>query len=356
MGKFMGMSLNTDSLEITPEVLSLIAGLDEFKGAWKALGTLAPERLSALRRVATIESVGSSTRIEGVKLSDKEVAQLLSNIEIKKFETRDEQEVAGYAEVMETVFAHFDAIDLTENHISQLHRDLLVHSDKDERHRGNYKTNTNHVVAFDSDDNEIGIVFETATPFDTPRLMSELVQWTSTKLNEGQLHPLLIIAVFVVVFLEIHPYQDGNGRLSRILTTLLLLRSGYAYVPYSSLESVIEKTKENYYACLRKTQGTIRTDVPDWQPWVLYFLRALQQQKKQLEIKIERERIVVDNLPELSVQILEIAKDQDKVTIGQIVKLTQANRNTIKKHLQSLVSANHLTQSGTGKGTWYHRT
>lgn len=356
MGTFMGMSLNTDSLEITPEVLSLIAGLDEFKGAWKALGTLAPERLSALRRVATIESVGSSTRIEGVKLSDKEVAQLLSNIEIKKFETRDEQEVAGYAEVMETVFAHFDAIDLTENHISQLHRDLLVHSDKDERHRGNYKTNTNHVVAFDSDGNEIGIVFETATPFDTPRLMSELVQWTSTKLNEGQLHPLLIIAVFVVVLLEIHPYQDGNGRLSRILTTLLLLRSGYAYVPYSSLESVIEKTKENYYACLRKTQGTIRTDAPDWQPWVLYFLRALQQQKKQLEIKIERERIVVDDLPELSVQILEIAKDQDKVTIGQIVKLTQANRNTIKKHLQSLVSANHLAQSGIGKGTWYHRT
>jgi Fic family protein len=356
MGTFMGMSLNTDSLEITLEVLSLIAGLDEFKGAWKALGTLAPERLSALRRVATIESVGSSTRIEGVKLSDKEVAQLLSNIEIKKFETRDEQEVAGYAEVMETLFAHFDAIDLTENHISQLHRDFLVYSDKDERHRGNYKTNTNHVVAFDSDGNEIGIVFETAMPFDTPRLMSELVKWTRRKLNEGQPHPLLIIAVFVVVFLEIHPYQDGNGRLSRILTTLLLLRSGYAYVPYSSLESVIEKTKENYYACLRKTQGTIRTDAPDWQPWILYFLRALQQQKKQLEIKIERERIVVDNLPELSVQILEIAKDQDKVTIGQIVKLTQANRNTIKKHLQSLVSTNHLTQCGTGKGTWYHRT
>ncbi len=224
MGKFMGMNLNTDFLEITPEVLSLIAELDEFKGAWKALGTLAPDRLRALRRVATIESVGSSTRIDGVKLSDKEVAQLISNIGIKKFETRDEQEVAGYAEVMETVFARFDAVGLTENHISQLHRDLLIHSDKDERHRGNYKTNTNHVVAFDADGNEIGIVFETATPFDTPGLMSEL------------------------------------------------------------------------------------------------------------------------------------AKDQDKVTIGQLVKLTQANRNTIKKHLRSLVTANHLIQSGTGKGTWYRRT
>lgn len=351
----MGMSLNIDSLQITPEILSLIAELDEFKGAWKALGTLAPERLSALRRVATIESVGSSTRIEGVKLSDRQVAQLLSNLEIKKFETRDEQEVAGYAEVMEMVFAHFDAIDLTENHINQLHRDLLVHSHKDVRHRGNYKTNTNHVVAFDADGKEIGIVFETATPFDAPRLMSELVQWTKTKLDDAQLHPLLIIAIFIVVFLEIHPYQDGNGRLSRILTTLLLLRSGYTYVPYSSLESVIEQTKENYYASLRKSQGTIRTDTPDWQPWIVYFLRALQQQKKRLEKKIERERIVVDTLPELSVQILELAKDQDKVTISQIVKLTQANRNTIKKHLQSLVSANHLLQSGVGKGTWYRR-
>jgi len=352
----MGMTLNIDSLQITSEILFLVAELDEFKGAWRALGTLAPERLSALRRVATIESVGSSTRIEGVKLSDRQVAQLLSNLEIKKFETRDEQEVAGYAEVMETVFAHFDAIDLTENHINQLHRDLLIHSDKDERHRGEYKTNTNHVVAFDADGNEIGVVFATATPFDAPRLMSELVQWSKTKLEEGQLHPLLVIAIFVVVFLEIHPYQDGNGRLSRILTTLLLLRSGYAYVPYSSLESVIEQTKENYYASLRKTQGTIRTDTPDWQPWIVYFLRALQKQKKQLEKKIERERIVVDTLPDLSVQILEFAKDRDKITIGQIVKLTQANRNTIKKHLQSLVLANHLVQSGTGKGTWYRRT
>ena len=138
MGIFMGMPINSTSLEITPEILLLIAELDEFKGAWKALKTLAPERLSALRRVATIESIGSSTRIEGSKLTDKEVAALVSNLKIKKFETRDEQEVAGYAEVMETVFAHADSITLTENHIKQLHRDLLAYSTKDERHRGNY--------------------------------------------------------------------------------------------------------------------------------------------------------------------------------------------------------------------------
>lgn len=355
MGIFVDMSIKTDSLSITPEILSLISELDEFKGAWRALGTLAPERLSALRRVATIESVGSSTRIEGSKLSDKEVEQLLSNIEIRKFETRDEQEVAGYAEVMEMVFAHWEAIDITENHIKQLHRDLLVHSAKDERHRGAYKTNPNNVSAFDEDGNEIGVIFETASPFDTPGQMRELVEWTDAALTENQLHPLLVTSIFVVVFLAIHPFQDGNGRLSRVLTTLLLLRSNYAYVPYASLESVIEQTKENYYLALRQTQGTIRSDAPEWSPWVLYFLRALKKQKERLQKKIERERIMVDSLPPLSLEILELAKEHGRLKIAQIVKLTGANRNTIKKHIQTLVSANHLTQHGTGKGTWYER-
>ena len=298
---------------------------------------------------------GSSTRIEGSKLSDKEVAALLSNLEIKKFETRDEQEVAGYAEVMETVFAHADSIALTENHIKQLHGDLLQYSSKDERHRGTYKTNTNHVSAFDADGNEIGVVFETATPFETPRLMTELVKWANQSLDDRTHHPLLTVAVFIVVFLEIHPFQDGNGRLSRVLTTLLLLRSGYGYVPYSSLESVIEQTKEAYYLALRKTQGTIRSDAPEWSAWVVYFLKALKQQKQRLEKKIERERIVIGTLPELSVTILELAKEHGRLTIGQIVDLTGANRNTVKKHLQSLVSANHLAQHGIGKGTWYGR-
>jgi len=350
------MIINTETLTITPEILSLIAELDEFKGAWKAIGTLAPERLSALRRVATIESVGSSTRIEGSKLSDRDVERLLSSIEIRKFETRDEQEVAGYAEAMETIFIHFPEIGITENHIRQLHRDLLAHSTKDERHRGEYKSSPNNVSAFDAEGNEIGIVFETASPFETPRQMADLVEWTNAALDGNRLHPLLIISIFIVTFLAIHPFQDGNGRLSRIMTTLLLLRSGYAYVPYASLESVIEQTKENYYLALRRTQGTIRNDAPDWSPWVVYFLRALKQHKDRLQKKIERERIMADSLPALSLEILELAREHGRVTISQAVMLTNANRNTVKKHIQSLVSANRLTRHGKGKGTWYSGT
>jgi Fic family protein len=222
----MDGALTLSAPQVTNESLALIAEIDEFKGAWRALGRIAPERLAGLRRVATIESVGSSTRIEGAKLSDREVEQLLAKIEIKSFATRDEQEVAGYAEVMEQIFADWAAIDLTENHIKQLHRDLLRYSTKDERHRGEYKTLPNHIEAFGPDGRSLGIVFETAAPFDTPRLMSDLITWTRASLGPGKIHPLLVIAIFVVAFLAIHPFQDGNGRLSRILTTLLLLRAG----------------------------------------------------------------------------------------------------------------------------------
>jgi Fic family protein len=343
------------TLQITPEVLGLISEIDEFKGAWRALGTLAPERLSALRRVATIESIGSSTRIEGSKLSDREVEKLLSNLEIKSFDTRDAQEVAGYAEVMELVFQSWDEIALTENHIKQLHRDLLKHSEKDEHHRGRYKTSPNSVAAFNDNGEQVGIVFETATPFDTPRLMAEDVGWAREQFDTRQLHPLLVTAIFIVVFLEVHPFQDGNGRLSRILTALLLLRAGYAYVPYSSLESVIEQSKEGYYLALRQTQGTIRTDAPNWQPWVLFFLRALQQQMKRLAKKVERERIVLAAMPELQVQILEYVREHGRVTIGDMVTLTGTSRNTLKQHFRQLVEKQHLVLHGSGRGAWYAR-
>ena len=345
--------LKTDSLQITPELLTLIAELDEFKGAWRALGTLAPERLSALRQVATIESIGSSTRIEGSKLSDREVERLLANLEIKKFDTRDEQEVAGYAEVMELVFSSWQHIPITENHLKQLHGDLLKHSDKDERHRGDYKSLSNSVAAFDENGRQLGIVFETATPFDTPRLMAELVTWLNEARELRRLHPLLIVAFFVVVFLEIHPFQDGNGRLSRILTTLLLLQAGYVYVPFSSLESVIEEHKEGYYLALRQTQGSIRTASPNWLPWTLYFMRALRQQKDRLAAKMEREKRVLATLPDLAVQIMDHAKQHGRVSMGDVIKTTGASRNTLKEHFRRLLEQGHLAKHGTGKGTWY---
>ncbi len=353
MDGFMADTINTKTLVIEPEMLDIIGELDEFKGAWRALGTLAPERLSALRHVATIESIGSSTRIEGSKLSDREVEQLLSNLEIKAFKTRDEQEVAGYAGVMETIFASWSVLTLTENHIKQMHRDLLRYATKDERHRGEYKKLDNHVEAFDETGKSLGIIFQTASPFDTPRLMEELVAWTSETLAKRTMHPLLAVAIFVVLFLEIHPFQDGNGRLSRILTTLLLLRTGYTYVPFSSLESVIEQNKDSYYLALRRTQKTIRSEVPDWQPWLMFFLRALQQHKRKLETKVEREKKILGQLPELALQIYELAKERGQIKVEGIIRVTGAARGTVKDHLGLLIKNGYLVQHGKGKGTWY---
>ena len=343
-------------LALGSDLVKLIAEIDEFKGRWEALKTLSPDRLDALRKVATIESVGSSTRIEGAKLTDRQVETLLANIEMRSFATRDEQEVAGYAEAMDLVFESYEDLHLTENHVRQLHQTLLRHSTKDERHRGSYKTLPNDVVAYDAEGREIGVVFETASPFDTPREVEELIAWTRKAIAEEAHHPLLIIAVFVVVFLAIHPFQDGNGRLSRVLTTLLLLRARYAYVPFASLERVIEENKDFYYRALRRTQTTLKSEAPDWQPWTGFFLRCLKKQKDSLAVRLEREPASAghdDDLPRLAVQVLKELRAHEGLTIAELEGLTGANRNTLKVRLRELVASGRVRRHGKARATWY---
>lgn len=342
-------------IRLGQDLVKLVAEVDEFKGRWDALKTLAPGRLQSLRKVATIESIGSSTRIEGAKLTDAQVETLLTNLKTQSFQTRDEQEVAGYAEAMDLVFQAWEDMAVTENHIRQLHKTLLHHSTKDERHRGGYKTLDNHVVAFGPDGEELGVVFATTTPFDTPREMEALVAWTQKAIREEALHPLLIIAVFIVQFLAIHPFQDGNGRLSRVLTTLMLLRAGYAYVPYASLESVVEENKGQYYNALRRTQKTL-SEEPDWEPWIGFFLRALKKQASILAARVADEDMrekSQQRLHPLSQQILELFHDANRLTLSQVVKHTNANRNTVKVRMRELVASGHISQLGKARATWY---
>jgi Fic family protein len=345
-------SLN--KIMVTPELVRAIGEIDEFKGRWETLGNLAPERLRGLRRIATIESVGSSTRIEGVRLTDDEIERLLSGVRTESFRTRDEQEVAGYADLMDLIFESFADIPLTENHIHQLHSVLLKHSQKDERHRGHYKKMPNHVEAFDEDGRSLGVIFETATPFDTPRLMESLIASTNRALSESRHHPLLVVGHFVVRFLAIHPYQDGNGRLSRALTTLLLLRAGYGYVPYSSLERIVEDSKDHYYTALRRAQATLDGDESQLIEWLTFFVRCLLRQKEVLERKIERERLMPPLAP-LSEKLLSIVLEHGRVTVREAAVLTGANRNTIKDHLKRLVDGGRLRRHGRGRGTWYEK-
>jgi Fic family protein len=342
-----------ENITVTPEILKLVAEIDEFKGRWTVMETLAPEKLSSLRHVATIESVGSSTRIEGAKLSDQEVEKLLSGVKAKSFAGRDEQEVAGYADAMGMIFESFESIKLTENHIQQLHGVLLKYSSKDQEHRGHYKKAPNHVEAFGPDGKSLGVVFETATPFETPGWMKELVDWFNESISEETHHPLMLIGIFIASFLAIHPFRDGNGRLSRILTTLLLLRAGYAYVPYSSMESVIEANKDKYYLALRRTQQTIRKGNQNWEYWLVFFLKTMVKQKNNLAAKVKEEQALRSSLPALSRQILELAKTRGEITVKEIEESTRANRNTIKVHLRKLANDNYLAQLGKGRGARY---
>lgn len=345
-------------IKINNQMLAIISEIDEFKGSWKLWQQMSPEKLQALKKVATIESVGSSNRIEGNKLSDKQVEELLSRINKQSFANRDEEEVVGYAKLADTIFEDWEVIPLSENYIKQLHKILLEYSLKDEKHKGEYKKISNAVAAYDSEGKELGIVFETATPFETPLKMQELIEWTNKNLNDRFYHPLIIIGIFVVNFLAIHPFQDGNGRLSRALTNLLLLKAGYKYIPYSSTEAIIEDNKEAYYRALRQTQTTFKSN-PDYTPWLMFFLKTLQKQKIRLEYKLEHtESKKVSNLdlPEISAKIMEVFETKDRATVSILAELTSTNINTIKKHLANLVKQDYLIKHGSTRGAWYTKS
>lgn len=341
-------------MKMTPRIVKLIAEIDEFKGYWNGIESLSPQTLSSMRIFASIESIGSSTRIEGAKLSNREVAALLEGIDLRSFQSRDEQEVAGYAKTMQTIHDSYREIDLTENNIKYLHKVIMQFSAKDSWHIGKYKKHPNHVAAFDSEGNQIGIIFETATPLDTPRLMELLVETTRERFQDEDIHPLLTVADFVVRFLAIHPFQDGNGRLSRILTNLLLLRNGYAFVQYSSHERIVEANKDKYYLALRVSQQKMKSQNDFSLIWVEFFLELLKKQEDDLKAKIERER-KAHRLPDLSAKICRLARDHGRITVAFISSELQANRNTVKKHLQKLVKIGRLVKHGKGRGAHYSR-
>ncbi len=346
---------NIKDIKITPEMLTKIADIDYFNGIWRGgFSNIGREQLKVMKRIATIESVGSSNRIEGNKMSDNEVEALFSAIDKKSFKSRDEEEVAGYADLINTIFDNYRDIPLSENYIKQLHQILLRYSSKDERHRGDYKKDSNRVAAFDADGHEIGSIFETATPFDTPRLMRELVEWTNDNFEDGYLHPIMVIGVFIVHFLAIHPFTDGNGRMSRALTAMLMLQHGYSYMPYASMESVVEASKEGYYRALRGTQKSIWSDKVDYEPWLSFFITSLQKQKRLLEEKIKQVQAQEgEKLSATAKAILELFSEQAEWSVANIADTLDKNIETVKKAVQSLLKKGYLVKHGTTKAVYY---
>jgi Fic family protein len=333
------------------ETTHLLGELDDFKGHWRRVAEVRAERLAQLRQVTTIESTASSTRIEGVELSDAEVARVLEGLHVDSFRARDEQEVRSYGELLTLIFESHAEITLSENHIKQLHSRLLRHSEKDERHRGHYKTLDNHVVARHPDGTE-EVIFRTTSPFDTARRMTELVVTTNEAFERRHVHALVVIARFVVDFLAVHPFQDGNGRLSRALTTLLLLRSGYEYVPYSSLERVVEDNKTQYYAALRTAQLAMRDAPSHFGEWLVFFLRTMRAQKQSLEATLNIETSMLQ-LSATQQQIIEHVRRTGRATTTTIGEALSIPYRTIRYHLDILISEHLLEAHGEKRGRYY---
>ena len=336
-------------------VLRKIAAIDAFQSRWKIEQLDEQAFLKDLKKQTMVESTGSSTRIEGSTLTNQEVETLLKNMKVTQLKTREQQEVAGYYEVLTLILDTFKNIPLSENYIAQLHGLLLKHSDKDQRHRGAYKTLSNQVVA-SSPEGTQRIIFNTTLPRLTPAAMQDLVHWTNEAFKADSLHPLLIIAVFVYEFLSIHPFQDGNGRLSRLLTTLLLLKHGYDFILFTSFENLIEERKRDYYRVLMHAQQqrepTQNSEIID--KWLVFFLDCLLTLTQRLTEKRQAYFTVKGYLNERQKQVLAVLIKNTPAQLSDISQyLPQIPRATLKRDLSLLVERRLITQVGRGRGVRY---
>ncbi len=351
MDKYIN-KLNFD-FHTNQKILNLISQIDTYKGKWNALEKAENTHLKELKRIATIESIGSSTRIEGGTLSDKEIENLLQKLKISDLKTRDEQEVMGYYETLEMIYENYEHIPLNENYIKQLHQNMLKYSDKDTRHRGKYKTLSNKVVA-----NYPGgiqkVIFNTTEPHLVQPQMNDLIQWTNEQFIKGEIHPLIIIANFIYEFLSIHPFQDGNGRLSRLLTTLLLLQHDYKFIQYVSFENLIEKNKKAYYQALMDGQKNRNKKNENISNWILYFLDTLNLLTKKLDAKYDLYKAKTGYLNERQKAIKAYLAENQPLKISDIAKhFRDINLNTLKKDLQHMKKEKIIKSLGKGKGTVY---
>ncbi len=335
-----------------PHIVALLAEIDGMRGELKSALRMTPQVISNLRKSTLITSAGASTRIEGARLTDGEVEKIMRGLAVSKFADRDSQEVQGYLATLQNVFDSFQTLPLREGVITSLHNQLLKYSNKDDTHRGHYKKKENTVGVLGPDGKVVRIIFETTKAFLTPKAMKELVDWTVNAFEKNRFHALLIIANFIIEFLKIHPFEDGNGRLARVLTNLLLLQSGYQFVQYVSHEQIVERRKDEYYLALRKSQETFKTDHDTIAPWLNFFLSVVKQQATKALTYLEEES-VEDILSPKQYEVWKHVSSVDEAAPGEIVKATGIALGTVRQALNSLVNLRKVKRVGRGRGTRY---
>ncbi|MCG8328973.1 MAG: Fic family protein [Chitinophagales bacterium] len=337
----------------TQKIINKIGFIDSFKGKWLAIEKEENRYLKELRKIATIQSIGSSTRIEGATLSNEEVETLLANIKINKLETRDEQEVFGYYDALEVILENYSEIGLNESNIFNLHNLLLKYSGKDQTHKGKYKQLSNKVVATYPGGKQ-RIIFNTTEPYLVKKEMDDLIVWVNENLQSNEIHPLIIIGAFVYEFLSIHPFQDGNGRLSRLFTTLLLMQTDYPFIQYVSFENHIEKEKQRYYQVLMDAQKHRYSENEIIDKWMIFFLESLEILIQKLEEKYSRYKSKGPYLNERQRTTLDFIRKNEPVKTSDVAEfMKQESIHTIKKDMLYLHREGVIEKIGKGKATIY---
>ena len=337
---------------LPPTILTAIAEIDELKGRWIGGVQLNPQTLARLKQSVLVTSTGASTRIEGARLSNEEIEKLMRGIAIQRFADRDSQEVTGYFELLQNVFESWQELPVRESIIKHFHKELLKYVEKDALHRGDYKTIDNKVHMVDAAGQSIGILFDTTPTYLTPIAMQELIAWTTQALQTSAFHPLLVIGNFLVEFLQIHPFQDGNGRLSRILTNLLLLRAGYLYMPYVSHEKLIEDNKPDYYLALRTNQKTLGSEQEDIVPWLTFFLKIVRSQS-QMAVALLSDANFEKTLSPNQLAVWRYLHTVSEASPLQIAQQTQVARSTVSQVINKLLDLQKVERMGQGRAVRY---
>lgn len=345
------MNLSSDIIE---KVYSLISEIDAVKNTFKISVSKVDQTIDRLTQSVIVTSSGSSNRIEGNKLSDDEIKSLYSKINIKKFKSRDEQEVVGYIECMQTIFDNYQDIKITESNILWLHEKMLARCDNDSNHRGKYKVGLNRVEARDPSRNVVGIIFDPTPPYLVKKEMIELIDWYNFAIETKAKHPLILTANFIFEYLAIHPFQDGNGRTSRLLSNVMMLRAGYDFVKIASHEKVIESNKAEYYKTLNFTQKTWKTDNEDVSQWLLFFLGAIKLQAESSLLLLQKDNFE-ETLSQKQMKIWNyIAKlDNREFTRSELISVSKIPARTVESIIKKFLDMNKITRLGQGRAIRY---
>jgi Fic family protein len=344
------VSIYRETLDLNWKLISLISEIDRFDAAWQAIERREGQSLKELKSMATVSSVGASTRIEGSKLTDEEVDVLLKNLDITKLTERDQQEVVGYFEALDLIDEHYESIDVSESSIRTLHNQLMKYSRKDEWHKGNYKQLSNSVEA-ELPDGTKQIIFETTPPgFATEEAMRAMVDWYHA---DNEAHPLVKSALFCYEFVSIHPFQDGNGRLSRLLATLLLRKFKYQWIQYVSFEHEIERRKTEYYRVLRACQS--QRPGEDITEWIFFYLSCLQNIQEALLRKLDAHG-VAQMISAREKLLLVIIESNAGIKTSEMAGKLGVSSATVKRLLERLIEIKMIQRHGVGPGSYYTRS